>query len=135
MSVAGANEGQCQRRRGVIRREFTVVTTDADPEPPDLCRLARLTPPPSRDIYLLMTTRAKVFASGRSQAIRLPKEFRVSGKEVRLTRVPGGILIREGDPWDAFDEGCQALGGEFFEAVERRDRKTVQIRDFNAGLP
>ena len=82
-----------------------------------------------------MTTTAKVFASGRSQAIRLPKEFRVSGKVVRLSRVPGGILITEGDPWDAFDEGCRNLGEAFFEAVERRDRTSAQVRDFSAGLP
>ena len=86
-------------------------------------------------IHLLITTTAKVFASGRSQAIRLPKDFRVSGKEVQLTRVPGGILISEGDPWDTFEEGCRKLGDEFFEAVERRDRKSPQLRDFNAGLP
>jgi len=86
-------------------------------------------------MHLLMTTTAKVFASGRSQAIRLPKEFRVSGKEVRLSRVPGGILISEGDPWDAFDDGCRSLSEEFFEAVEKRDRKTPQLRNFNAGLP
>lgn len=89
---------------------------------------------PPDDIHLLMTTTAKVFASGRSQAIRLPKEFRVSGKEVLITRVPGGILISEGDPWDAFEQGCRSLGEEFFEAVERRDRSTPQVRDFNAGL-
>lgn len=94
-----------------------------------------MTSPTADDIHLLMTTTAKVFASGRSQAIRLPKDFRVSGKEVQLTRVPGGILISEGDPWDAFDEGCRKLGDEFFEAVERRDRNSPQIRDFNAGLP
>ena len=82
-----------------------------------------------------MTTTAKVFASGRSQAIRLPKEFRVSGKEVRLTRVPGGILISEGDPWAAFDEGCRNLDDAFFEAVEKRYRSTPQRRDFHAGLP
>ncbi len=82
-----------------------------------------------------MTTTAKVFASGRSQAIRLPKEFRVSGREVRLTRVPGGILISEGDPWDAFEQGCQSLGVDFLDAVEKRERKKPQVRDFNAGLP
>lgn len=82
-----------------------------------------------------MSTTAKVFASGRSQAIRLPKEFRVSGKEVRLSRVLGGILISEGDPWDTFEEGCRSLGEGFFEAVEGRERKTPQVRDFNAGLP
>ncbi|NQX00835.1 AbrB/MazE/SpoVT family DNA-binding domain-containing protein [bacterium] len=83
----------------------------------------------------MMTTTAKVFASGRSQAIRLPKEFRVSGKEVRLTRVAGGILISEGDPWEAFDEGCRQLGQEFLDAMEQRDRTTPQMRDFTAGLP
>lgn len=82
-----------------------------------------------------MTTTAKVFASGRSQAIRLPKEFRVSGKEVRLSRVPGGILISEGDPWDGFEDACHKLGVEFFDAVQGRERKTPQTRDFNAGLP
>ncbi|MCH7228370.1 antitoxin [Haloferula sp. A504] len=81
-----------------------------------------------------MSTTAKVFASGRSQAIRLPKEFRVSGKEVRLTRVPGGILISEGDPWEIFEEGCRNLDDAFFDAVTRRDRTTPQKRDFNAGL-
>ncbi len=87
------------------------------------------------DNHLLMTTTAKVFASGRSQAIRLPKEFRVSGKEVHLSRVPGGILISEGDPWDAFEEGCRNLGEDFFDAVESRERKIPQVRDFNAGMP
>lgn len=82
-----------------------------------------------------MTTTAKVFASGRSQAIRLPKEFRVSGKEVRLSRVPGGILISEGDPWEVFEKGCLELGDEFLEAMEQRERKNPQIRNFNAGLP
>lgn len=82
-----------------------------------------------------MITTAKVFASGRSQAIRLPKAFRVSVKEVRLTRVPGGILISEGDPWANFERGCRDLGIDFFEAVEHRDRESPQVRDFNAGLP
>jgi antitoxin VapB len=87
------------------------------------------------DIHQLMTTTAKVFASGRSQAIRLPKEFRVSGAEVCLTRVPGGILITEGDPWKGFAEGCRELDEGFFQALENRDRTTPQKRDFSAGLP
>lgn len=41
-----------------------------------------------------MTT-AKVFKNGRSQAIRLPTEFRVAGSEVQLKRVAEGILIQE----------------------------------------
>lgn len=82
-----------------------------------------------------MPTTAKVFMTGRSQAIRLPKEFWVSGDEVRLARVPGGILISEADPWDSFEEGCRKLDEDFFRAVESRDRSTPQARDFSAGLP
>ena len=35
-----------------------------------------------------MSSTAKVFMNGRSQAIRLPKEFRVSASEVRLVVCP-----------------------------------------------
>lgn len=36
---------------------------------------------------------AKVFWSGRSQAIRLPKEFRFEGAEVRIRRVGAGVML------------------------------------------
>ena len=36
---------------------------------------------------------AKVFMSGRSQAVRLPKEFRLPGKEVRVRKVEQGLLL------------------------------------------
>ena len=58
---------------------------------------------------------AKVFMNGRSQAIRLPKEFRVKGDEVRLQRVPEGILILERDPWEVVQEACQELSDEFMQ--------------------
>ena len=41
-----------------------------------------------------MTT-AKVFMNGSSQAIRLPKEFRVSGDEVYITKEKGRIVLFE----------------------------------------
>jgi len=40
-------------------------------------------------------TIAKVFKSGNSQAIRLPKEFRLKVKEVELVRQGDDILIRQ----------------------------------------
>jgi antitoxin VapB len=36
---------------------------------------------------------AKLFWNGRSQAVRLPKEFRFSGDRVRVTRMGAGILL------------------------------------------
>jgi antitoxin VapB len=56
---------------------------------------------------------AKVFMNGRSQAIRLPKEFRVRSSEVHLKRTAEGFVVLERDPWELFQEGCRELSGEF----------------------
>lgn len=39
-------------------------------------------------------TRAKLFTNGRSQAVRLPREFRFEGKEVAI-RKEGDVVILE----------------------------------------
>jgi len=36
---------------------------------------------------------AKLFRNGRSQAVRLPREFRFEGDEVRVRKVPEGVLL------------------------------------------
>lgn len=36
---------------------------------------------------------AKLFQNGRSQAVRLPKEFRFEGDRVRIRRVAQGVLL------------------------------------------
>jgi antitoxin VapB len=41
----------------------------------------------------LMTTTAKLFKNGRSQAVRLPREFRFEGDRVRVRRVGRGVLV------------------------------------------
>ena len=38
---------------------------------------------------------AKVFKSGNSQAVRLPKDFRINSKEVELIKKDGVIIIKE----------------------------------------
>ena len=59
-----------------------------------------------------MTT-AKVFKNGRSQAIRLPKEFRVKSSEVYLKKVRDGFMVMERDPWEICREACQDLSDNF----------------------
>lgn len=39
------------------------------------------------------TSIAKLFRNGRSQAVRLPREFRFEGTEVRVRRVAEGVLL------------------------------------------
>lgn len=37
---------------------------------------------------------AKLFKNGRSQAVRLPREFRFEGDRVRIRRVAQGVLLQ-----------------------------------------
>jgi antitoxin VapB len=73
---------------------------------------------------------AKVFMNGRSQAIRLPKEFRVSGDEVMVKRVAEGILLMERDPWDVCREACAELSPKFVASLEKRGQPRSQNRDW-----
>jgi antitoxin VapB len=60
---------------------------------------------------------AKIFKHGRSQAVRLPAEFRLPGKEVRVTRQGNGILLQpvefDVDKWFAAMD--RAVQGRFME--------------------
>lgn len=47
-----------------------------------------------------MNTAAKLFTSGRSQAVRLPKSLRFEGSEVIAKRFGNGVLLLPMDnPW------------------------------------
>lgn len=49
-----------------------------------------------------MTT-AKLFRNGQSQAVRLPKEFALPGKDVFVRHVGDAVLlVPTGDPWSGF---------------------------------
>jgi antitoxin VapB len=64
---------------------------------------------------------AKVFWSGRSQAVRLPKRFRVEGREVRI-RQRGKEIILEPvpDTWAWLDAIAGPLDDDFVEAVQEQ---------------
>ena len=70
---------------------------------------------------------AKVFKYGRSQAIRLPKEFRLKSAEVHLQRLSQGILITERDPWEICLEACQDLSDDF---MKKRAQPPAQWRKY-----
>jgi antitoxin VapB len=62
--------------------------------------------------------KAKVFWSGRSQAVRLPKEFRFEGKEVRIRRHGTGVLLEPiAADWDWLDRITRPLDADFIAAV------------------
>ena len=59
---------------------------------------------------------AKLFRNGRSQAVRLPREFRFEGGEVRVRRVAGGVLLEPliSDPKQWFAELDRFNDASFF---------------------
>jgi antitoxin VapB len=65
-----------------------------------------------------MTTTAKLFMHGRSQAVRLPKEFRFEGKEVRVRREGEKVILEPAakPPFDyaAWRARLDALGARDF---------------------
>ena len=74
---------------------------------------------------------AKVFRNGRSQAVRLPKEFRFEGDAVRVRRVGEGVLL---EPMATDVEGWFArldqFGGEPFLKSGRKQPKTPKRKIF-----
>lgn len=64
-------------------------------------------------IYLSMDT-AKLFKSGRSQAVRLPKAFRFDGTQVFVKRMGSAVLLLpEAHPWELMVEACGEFSKDF----------------------
>jgi antitoxin VapB len=70
---------------------------------------------------------AKIFKNGRSQAVRLPKEFRFDGDEV-LIRRNGNEVILSPRPksWDAFFKETPLPTDDF---METREDLPPQVRE------
>ena len=67
-----------------------------------------------------MTATAKLFMHGRSQAVRLPKEFRFEGTEVRVRRVGKQVILESMDAPKAIDwAAIDAIGGFDIPPIER----------------
>jgi len=67
---------------------------------------------------------AKLFQNGRSQAVRLPKEFRFEGDRVRIRRVAQGVLLEPLIPDTArwFEELDRFNAEPFLPRGRRRPR-------------
>lgn len=64
--------------------------------------------------------KAKIFWSGRSQAVRLPKEFRFDADEVRITRRGDAVILEpvvEEDEWAWLDNLSGSVDADFEAAV------------------
>jgi antitoxin VapB len=74
---------------------------------------------------------AKVFMTGRSQAVRLPKEYRVSGESVYVKRLGDGILLvpKTGDRWKGLFAALDEFPRDFKLPRDQRQRKRRGLED------
>jgi antitoxin VapB len=79
-----------------------------------------------------MTTTAKLFRNGRSQALRLPREFRFEGDRVRVRRAGRGVLVEPmfTDVGEWFAE-LDRSDGDAFMADGRRQPPTPERKVFD----
>lgn len=71
---------------------------------------------------------AKIFQNGRSQAIRLPKEFQFEGEEVYIQKHGTAVLLIPREKvWDVFLEGLNGFTEDFMK--DGRDQGSDQIRE------
>ena len=69
---------------------------------------------------------ARLFQSGRSQAVRLPKEYRFVGSEVVVKHFGNGVLLLPiDDPWQTLAAGLASFEPGF---VLTREQPDDQIR-------
>jgi antitoxin VapB len=63
---------------------------------------------------------AKVFQSGNSQAVRLPKEFQLSASEVYIKRIGDAlILLPKDDPWTSLERSLGLFSEDFMRSREQ----------------
>lgn len=80
-----------------------------------------------------MSATAKLFMNGRSQAVRLPAEFRFAGSEVDIRRDPvtGGVLLTEKPKrTGSLDKFFAAL-----DALKPEDIPEDFMKDRDQGVP
>ena len=70
---------------------------------------------------------ARLFLSGRSQAVRLPKAFRFQGQEVAVKHFGNGVLLLPiENPWQLIEEALTEFEPNF---ELQRESQGEQIRE------
>ncbi len=58
--------------------------------------------------------KTRTFMTGRSQAIRLPKEYRFSGEDIYINKIDGVLLVVERDQlWNVFEGSLDKFTEDF----------------------
>ena len=72
---------------------------------------------------------AKLFINGRSQAVRLPKEFQFSGNDVLIQKVGDAVILLPHDKsWEVFLHGLNNFTDDFMKEGREQGEKSKKRR-------
>ena len=67
---------------------------------------------------------AKLFQNGRSQAVRLPKEFRFRGNQVFIKKMGNAVvLIPDQDSWQTLFDSLHRFSEDFMASRDQPDQQ------------
>jgi antitoxin VapB len=70
---------------------------------------------------------AKIFINGRSQAVRLPKEYRLKGEDVYIKKIGNIVMLIPKDaPWSSLINSLDQFTEDF---MENRNQPTQKTRE------
>lgn len=70
---------------------------------------------------------AKVFKSGNSQAVRIPKEYKIEEDELFINKIGNTIILfPQNDPWKLFRESLAEFSDDFL--IDGRKQPVMQKR-------
>ena len=69
----------------------------------------------------------KIFKSGNSQAVRIPKEYQMGEKELIMNKIGNTIMLfPQDDPWKRFKNSLNEFSDDFF--ADGRKQPVMQKR-------
>lgn len=72
---------------------------------------------------------AKVFINGRSQAVRLPKEFQFIGNDVLIQKVGDAVLlIPNNKVWSTFLQGLNSFTDDFMKEGRKQAKSDKRAK-------
>ncbi len=67
---------------------------------------------------------AKLFYNGRSQAVRLPREYRFDGDEVYIKKIGNAVvLIPKDNIWEVHEAGMDYFSNDYMDSREQPELK------------
>ena len=70
---------------------------------------------------------AKIFVNGRSQAVRLPKDYRFTGDDVFIKKIGKMVvLLPKDDPWSPLFNSLDQFTDDFMDS---RDQPNQNLRE------